>query len=199
MSEQQYKSNDARETKRAQFSEPEKSKSKTSLILIVVLIAAVAAVAYVVMSQTEDKPTVIAAQPEAAKAAEPSSPGNPKTPANAGAESELRVPLADVAGGRAKFFDYTLANNQQVRFFVVKSSAGDYRAALDACEVCAHAKQGYRQDGDDMVCNNCGKKFATALIGKISGGCHPVGLTTTAEGDSLVIKKAELENGKKYF
>jgi len=183
-------SNDARETKRAQFAEPEKSRSKATLILVAVLIAAVALVAYVVLGSSSDKPTVITAPEQNNKPAEPN---------KAAAASELRVPLADVAGGRAKFFDYKLANNQQVRFFVVKSSEGDYRAALDACEVCAHAKQGYRQEGDDMVCNNCGKKFATALIGKISGGCHPVGLTATAEGDSLVIKRSELESGGKYF
>ncbi|HWO02268.1 MAG TPA: DUF2318 domain-containing protein [Blastocatellia bacterium] len=192
MSKQVPESNDARETKRAQFAEPEKTGSKSTLILVAVLVAAIAVVAYVVLGSSADKPTVIAdpAPAQSGKAAEPDKPA---------ATSELRVPLADVAGGRAKFFDYKLANNEQVRFFVVKSSAGDYRAALDACEVCAHAKQGYRQEGDDMVCNNCGKKFATALIGKIQGGCHPVGLTATADGDSLVIKRSELESGKKYF
>lgn len=184
MSKQGAESDDTRETKRAQFAEPPKAKSKTMLILIVALVAGVAVAAYLVTSSSSDKPTVIAA---------PDQPGKPA------ATAELRVPVADVAGGRAKFFDYKLANNQQVRFFVVKSSEGDYRAALDACEVCAHAKQGYRQEGDDMVCNNCGKKFATALIGKISGGCHPVGLTATADGDSLVIRKSELESGSKYF
>ena len=189
MSKQVPESNDARETKRAQFAEPEKSRSKATLILVAVLVAAAALVAYVVLGSSSDKPTVITAPEQNNKPAEP----------NKAAASELRVPLADVAGGRAKFFDYKLANNQPVRFFVVKSSEGDYRAALDACEVCAHAKQGYRQEGDDMVCNNCGKKFSTALIGKISGGCHPVGLTATAEGDSLVIKRSELESGGKYF
>ena len=155
------------------------------------MLAAITTAAFVVMNNASGRPTVINAPQESNKQAEPAR--------SQASDGELRVPLADVAGGRAKFFDYKLANNQQVRFFVVKSSAGDYRAALDACEVCAHAKQGYRQDGDDMVCNNCGKKFATALIGKISGGCHPVGLTATNDGNSLVIKKAELESGGKYF
>jgi uncharacterized membrane protein len=186
MSNQRPESNDARETKRAQFAEPEKAKSKTTLIAILLLVAAVAVGAYFVTGSSSDKATMIA---------DPAS-AQPNRPPDT---SELRVPIADVAGGRAKFFDYKLANNQQVRFFVVKSSAGDYRAALDACEVCAHAKQGYRQGGDDMICNNCGKKFATALIGKTSGGCHPVALTLAADGDSLVVKKSELESGGKYF
>ena len=186
MSKDEPESNDARKTKRAQFAEPEKAKSKKTLIAILVIVAAVAAGAYFLTGSSSNKATMIA---------DPA-PAQPDKPTDT---SELRVPVADVAGGRAKFFDYKLANNQQVRFFVVKSSAGDYRAALDACEVCAHAKQGYRQDGDDMICNNCGKKFATALIGKISGGCHPVALTLAADGNSLLIKKSELESGGKYF
>jgi uncharacterized membrane protein len=50
-----------------------------------------------------------------------------------------------------------------------------------------------------MICINCGKSFATAMIGKISGGCHPIALTAATDGDSLVIKRAEIEAGKKYF
>jgi uncharacterized membrane protein len=81
----------------------------------------------------------------------------------------------------------------------VKTSEGDYRAALDACEVCAHAKQGYVQEADDMVCRNCGKKFATAMIGKIHGGCHPIALNMKTDGSQFVINKSELEAGAKYF
>lgn len=186
MSDHEQESSEARETKRAQFAEPEKAKSKTVLSVVLGLVVAVGVGAYFATGSSSDKATQLT---------DPA-PAQPNNPQVAG---ELRVPIADVASGRAKFFDYKLANNQQVRFFVVKSSAGDYRAALDACEVCAHAKQGYRQDGDDMICNNCGKKFATALIGKISGGCHPVGLTLGADGENLVISKSELEGGRKYF
>lgn len=181
---------DARETKRAQFVEPQKSGSKATLILVAVLVAAIGVVAYVVAGSSSDQPTIIAAPAQSTQPAEPDKPAS---------TNDVRVPIADVASGRAKFFDYKLTNNQQVRFFVVKSSEGDYRAALDACEVCAHAKQGYRQEGDDMICNNCGKSFATALIGKISGGCHPVALTAATDGDTLVIRKSEIEAGKKYF
>lgn len=190
MSKQVPESNEARETRRAQFVEPQRSRSKATLILSSVLIAAIAVAVYVVASSSSDKPTIIAAP------AQPSQPAEPNKPEVA---SDLRVPIADVKSGRAKFFDYKLVDNQQVRFFVVKSSEGDYRAALDACEICAHAKQGYRQEGDDMICINCGKSFATAMIGKISGGCHPIALTAATDGDSLVIKKSEIEAGKKYF
>ena len=100
---------------------------------------------------------------------------------------------------QARFFDYKTGDNSKVKFFVVKSSDGSIRAALDACEVCAHAKQGYFQEGTDMVCRNCTKRFGIDLIGTVSSGCHPIGLKTTADGSELVIRKSELESGRRYF
>jgi uncharacterized membrane protein len=184
MNTQRSNESSTRENKRAQFSEPARKKSKAGLAIALVVIGAGVAIAYFALGKSSDRPTVIDATPQASSAA----------PSN-----ELRVPINEVSSGRAKFFDYKLPNNQQIKFFVVKSSEGDYRAALDACEVCAHAKKGYHQEGDDMVCNNCNKRFPTALIGKISGGCHPIGLTATNDGSTIAIKKSDLEVGSKYF
>jgi uncharacterized membrane protein len=184
MTDQEPNETSAREKKRAQFTDERKSGMKSAPIWIVAVLVLGGAVAYFALSGPGDAPAVVAEAPR---------------PESAQPSGELRVPASDVSGGRAKFFDYKLANNQPIRFFVVKSSEGDYRAALDACEVCAHSKQGYKQEGDDMVCRNCNKRFATALIGKIQGGCHPISLTLTTDGSDFVIKKSELEAGARYF
>ena len=81
----------------------------------------------------------------------------------------------------------------------MKSSDGQYRAALDACDTCYHAKKGYHQEGDDMICNNCGLKFHSSLINKVAGGCNPIGLARTIEGDQIVIKASDLERGGRFF
>jgi uncharacterized membrane protein len=112
---------------------------------------------------------------------------------------EIRIPLSELSAGTAKFFDYKLAGNQIARFFVIRSSDGVYRAALDACDVCFRAKMGYRQQGDYMICNKCGLKFDSTMINEVSGGCNPVGLPRTIEGDHLVIKASELERRNLYF
>jgi uncharacterized membrane protein len=177
----------SREKKRAQFSEATRAKSKMTPILVAILVALVAVAVYAVWSSSDDKPASTAVATSAGQGAD------------AARAAEIKIPVADVASGKAKFFDYTLANNKPVRFFVLKSSDGVYRAALDACDVCYHAKKGYRQEGDDMVCNNCGLKFHSALINEVSGGCNPVGLPRAVEGDYLVIKTAELERRGGYF
>ena len=74
-----------------------------------------------------------------------------------------------------------------------------YRAALDACDTCYHAKKGYHQEGDDMICNNCGLHFHSSQINEVHGGCNPVGLPRTIDGNQLVIKASELESRGTFF
>ena len=181
----QSQQNQTREQKRAQFSEGTQTKSKTTPVLIVILLALVGAVAFVVLRSSGDKP--------AATAVTSSGETSSAKPA-----TDIRIPLADLSS-TAKFFNYTLSDSRPVRFFAVKSSDGVYRAALDACDMCYHAKKGYHQEGDDMVCNNCGLHFHSSQINEVHGGCNPVGLPRAIEGDQLVIKVSDLESRKQYF
>ncbi len=111
---------------------------------------------------------------------------------------DVRIPVAEL-NGQARFIDHRLSDNSRVRFFVLKTADGQYRAALDACDVCFKSKKGYSQDGDKMICNNCSLPFECSKIGEVSGGCNPVGLPRTVEGDNLVIRAADLEKNKQYF
>ena len=173
----------SREKKREQFSGTTKSKSK--LWIIIPALMAVALGLYVVFNASSNKPSssTVATTDQAAS--------------GTGA-SDIRIPISEVSS-KAKFFDYNTADKRSVRFFVMKSSDGVYRAALDACDTCFHAKKGYHQEGDDMICNNCGLKFHSALINEVAGGCNPVGLARTIEGDQIVIKASELERGGRFF
>ena len=122
-----------------------------------------------------------------------------KTISAAPGPAAVRIPLTELAGGQAKFFDYKTADNKQIRFFAMKSSDGVYRAALDACDVCWQAKKGYVQDGDDMICRKCGRHFHSAKINEEAGGCNPIGLTRTVADGHLVIAASDLETGRTFF
>lgn len=185
----------ARERKKAEFSEPTQRKSKSTLTLIAVLLGLAAVGVYLVFSASKDNPTatnISSVTPDPAV-------GVATNTASAAPESrDIRISLSDLSG-KAKFFDYTLSDNKPVRFFVIKSSDGVYRAALDACDTCYHAKKGYHQEGDDMICNNCGLHFHSSQINEVHGGCNPIGLPRTIEGNQLVIKAGELESRGAYF
>ncbi len=124
-----------RERKKAEFSEPSKGKSKSTLVLIAVLLVLAAVGVYLVVSSSNDNPSATAVATTSSPAATPES-------------RDIRISLSDLSS-TAKFFDYKLSDNKPIRFFVIKSSDGVYRAALDACDTCYHAKKGYHQEGDE--------------------------------------------------
>jgi uncharacterized membrane protein len=110
----------------------------------------------------------------------------------------VRIPLKTLDSGQA-FFLSLESEGRQMYYFALKSQDGAYRAALDACDVCFKSNRGYRQEGDLMVCNNCGQTFPSNRIGEIKGGCNPHPLARGIEGQYLVIRKADIAERKDYF
>lgn len=115
------------------------------------------------------------------------------------AGQDVSIALGDLADGRARFYRYTSASGREVRFFVMKSSDGIARAAFDTCDVCFRERRGYRQAGDNMICNNCGKAFPSRDINVLQGGCNPAPIERTVESDYVVLSAAALEQGLVYF
>jgi uncharacterized membrane protein len=109
----------------------------------------------------------------------------------------VRIPLSDVNDGQAHFFTYE--GRKPVNFFVLRSSDGVIRTAFDACDVCFKEKKGYRQEGDLMVCNNCGQKFPSVKINVMRGGCNPAPLNRAVQGETLVLRASDIESGVFYF
>jgi uncharacterized membrane protein len=107
-------------------------------------------------------------------------------------------PVSLFADGKARHFEYVYGGFT-IRYFVVKSSDGVIRAAYDACDVCWPAGKGYYQDGDDMVCRNCGRRFASVLLNEVQGGCNPAPLTRHVDNGQVVIRIEDILAGKRYF
>lgn len=80
---------------------------------------------------------------------------------------------SDFDDGDAHYFHTELPDGAPVYFFVVKSPDGHLRAAANGCQVCGNALQGFRQEGDFMVCNTCGNKYPLDKIATEKGGCNP--------------------------
>jgi len=115
------------------------------------------------------------------------------------ADAELvTFPAAMFADGKARHFEHRNGRHT-IRFFVLKSSDGVIRAAFDACDVCWPAGKGYYQEGDYMVCRNCGRRFASVLVNEVKGGCNPAPLNRAMNGDQVVIKVNDILQGKQYF
>ena len=164
-----------REAKKAQFSNENKKTRSSSLIVIAVVVAAVAGAAFWFMASPAIASKYIQAE-----------------------NGKISISLADVSDGQAHYFKYK-AGDQPVSFFLLKSSDGVIRAALDACDVCYRSLKGYRHEGDDMVCNNCNMRFQSNMINVVKGGCNPAPLTRNIVGDKVVLHERELIDGRRYF
>ena len=125
----------------------------------------------------------------------PGKSGGLITPTN----GKLEIPVAEINDGKAHHFQVKSDDGTMVTFFVLKSADGVLRAAIDACDVCYRSGLGYYQEGDNMVCKNCGQKFASNKINVIKGGCNPAPLNRVVAGDKLVIQMKDINMNSWYM
>ena len=115
------------------------------------------------------------------------------------ATTEVTYPVSQFADGKARHYAYQADEGNEIRYFILKSADGVIRAAFDACDVCWPENKGYYQEGDTMVCRNCGRRFASVKVNEVRGGCNPAPLERSVVGDSLVLRVQDILEGKKYF
>ena len=94
----------------------------------------------------------------------------------------VKVPVAEVEDGNLHLFTLN-ANGSTIRFMVIKKPNG-YGTALDACLICG--AEGYRQDGQNVICRHCASAIYIPSIGG-KGGCNPIGFASQVQGDDVVI------------
>ena len=191
MSKEESALQSERESKRSQFAQDAEGASKKNAVKILALVAAVlvGVAVYLVAGAGGERATAVVAGGGAASSSDGASNGS---------GGDVSIPVSELSG-KARFYEYKTASGKTVSFFAMRSSDGVYRTALNACDVCFAGKQGYRQEGEDMVCNKCGMHFPSARINEVKGGCNPIGLQRKVEGESLRISGRELEAGASYF
>jgi len=89
-----------------------------------------------------------------------------------------------------------------IKYFAMIGADGQPHVAIDACENCQDSGElGYRQEGDEMVCNVCDQRFAINELGTTNeiGGCWPGHLPITLTEDEILIDPADIEAGAWYF
>jgi high-affinity iron transporter len=97
--------------------------------------------------------------------------------------NQVRIPLSELTDQSLHF--YTVATDSGTfRFLVIHQTNGNYAVALDACQICGWA--GYRQEGQNVVCRNCGATIYIPSIGE-QGGCNPVPVKSSVENGAVIV------------
>lgn len=112
---------------------------------------------------------------------------------------EVTHPVSVFDDGQCRFFEHRAADGAAVRYFILRSSDGVIRSAFDACDSCWKAGKGYRQAGDDMVCQNCRMRFPSAKVMEVQGGCNPAPLPNRIRDGQVVVRVEDILAGRRYF
>jgi len=202
MSKKELDRKSARQAKHARFETPTAAPNRTPLLVGggVAILAGVLIAAGVLFAMNRP------ASPVSGTSSMPPNPTTRTSPANVqtrytpvqAADGVVRWSLATFDDGQAHYYSF-VDGAKSIDFFVLESSDGVVRAAFDACDVCWPARKGYRQQGDLMVCNNCGQQFPSVKINEVRGGCNPAPLERATDGPDLVIRTSDILAGTGYF
>jgi uncharacterized membrane protein len=155
-------------------------RNRRPLVIAIIGVVVIAGTAVFYINQNKDNPWA-----------------NASAPSTAGS-TLVTFPASLFEDGKARHFEH-VNGDITIRYFILKSSDGILRAAFDACDVCWPAGKGYYQDGDFMVCRNCGRRFASVLVNEVKGGCNPAPLNRSLENGKLVIQVKDILDGRQYF
>lgn len=116
-------------------------------------------------------------------------------------DNDIVIPIKDITEN-ASFYPATI-NGVKLEVLAVKAPDGTIRTAFNTCQVCYSSGKGYyKQEGDKLVCQNCGNTFGMGDVEVAGNGCNPVGITDeykTVDKDNITITKETLTQATQIF
>lgn len=86
---------------------------------------------------------------------------------------DLVIPINEVTE-KANFYPVEVEGTQ-LEVLAVKAPDGSIRTAFNTCQICYSSGRGYyKQNGDALICQNCGNSFSASDVEVTKGGCNPV-------------------------
>lgn len=111
----------------------------------------------------------------------------------------LRIPLSELTQA-VSYYDYN-ANGTPMQVLARIDESGVPHVSYNTCQSCAGSPYAYFEtEGDDLVCQNCGNRFALSTIGQAGYGCMPMMLTQyTVTEESIDISAETLNAARTQF
>ncbi|MBW4847702.1 MAG: DUF2318 domain-containing protein [Lachnospiraceae bacterium] len=118
-----------------------------------------------------------------------------------GSGDALAIPVKDISS-TAQFYPVDV-DGTQMEVIAVKAPDGTIRTAFNTCQVCYDSGRGYyKQEGDVLVCQNCGNRFPMSRVEVEAGGCNPWPIfdkEKTVTDESITISYDFLKESKEIF
>lgn len=130
-----------------------------------------------------------------------SKPAESGAPASAAADQDLVIPISEISE-TAKFYPVDI-DGTRLEVVAVEAADGSIRTAFNTCQVCYDSGRGYyKQEGNKLVCQNCGNQFPMDRVEVESGGCNPWPIfdqNKTVTDSSITISYDFLKESKGIF
>lgn len=98
------------------------------------------------------------------------------------------IPTKDLVEGDLRRYSADV-DGVKVRFLLYRKPDGKIASVFDACQICGSV--GFYKTSSGLVCKNCAAPINPQSVGQ-PGGCNPIPLHSTAQGDSVVINITDL-------
>lgn len=182
--------------------------SKNKNIVFIVLAAVLISLAVYSVIMNNQKQQLSAADINGPAAAESSGEAAAEPDQEASGSNEavpsdvdLKILKSEISE-KASFYPYS-ADGVYMEVLALKATDGSIRTALNTCQICFNSGQGYyKQEGDKLVCQNCGNRFGVDDVEVVRGGCNPVPVLQedkSDDGEYITINKDFLGESKELF
>jgi uncharacterized membrane protein len=127
--------------------------------------------------------------------------GAPRSASAAQKGGDIKITKSQITS-TASFIPYQ-SGNTKMEIVAVKAPDGTVRTAFNTCQVCYNSGKGYyKQQGQELVCQNCGNRFKVDQVEKEKNGCNPVPIldeNKTDDGTTITIPESFLEDNSGLF
>lgn len=127
--------------------------------------------------------------------------GSPQTNSPQGNAKDLIINKSEITS-TVQFIPYQFGNTN-MEIMAVQAPDGSVRTAFNTCQVCFDSGRGYyKQEGDEVVCQNCGNRFQISQIELVRNGCNPVPIDKTEkteDADTITITSDFLAQNTSLF
>lgn len=117
------------------------------------------------------------------------------------ADQDLVIPKEEITE-KAKFYSIDIEGTR-LEVVAVEAPDGTIRTVFNTCQVCYDSGRGYyKQQGDVLVCQNCGNQFSMDRVEVETGGCNPwpvLDENKTVTDESITISYDFLKESKGIF
>ena len=87
-------------------------------------------------------------------------------------DGALEIPVSELSE-KIQIYSFTV-DGLNMEVLAAKDADGTVRTAFNTCQVCNGSRKAYfKEEGDHVVCQNCGNSFGKEDVGVLSGGCNP--------------------------